>query len=189
MEYEKILSDALTDPENTDFTKLRLSYTSSAGYNPYDYEYEDYSTILDDIENGKYEELCKTLDTILGKNYLNILAHLISAMVYSKIGEHKKSAQHENFAIGLLESILKSGDGHSYDTAFVVISTSEEYAITMIFKLSVISQKLQKHNGRNYDVLTVREGNSEEELDIYFNVDLPLTWLDKRFKSSENKIN
>lgn len=189
MEYEKLLSDALREPENTDFTKLRFSYTSSDGYNPYDREEVDFSTILDDIENGKYEEVCKKLDTILVKNYLNILAHLLAAIVYKKIIDHKKFAQHQSFANGLLGSILKSGDGWSYDTAFVVISTMEEYAITIIFNLSIISQRLEKHNGSNYDILTVCEDKSGKNFDLYFNIDLPVAWLNKQVKSYKDLIN
>ena len=46
------------------------------------------------------------------------------------------------YAAGLLESILESGDGYSFSTAFIVISSDEEYAVMDALGLKPIMQSL-----------------------------------------------
>jgi hypothetical protein len=80
-----------------------------------------------------------------------------------------------------MESVLKSGDGRTPESAYTVISTDEEYAFLGVLGLKMKTQSLIKVKNSSYDLLEVvdKEGNG---MKIYFNIDIPFNWLDNKMK-------
>ena len=89
--------------------------------------------------------------------------------------------------MSLMDSVLRSGDGHSYATAFKVISVDEEYSLLWMLQLEVINQSLESHDGSQFDVMRVKSGKSDQEFVLYFNVDLPKKWLDRQLNTPAEK--
>ena len=106
---------------------------------------------------------------------------IILAAAYRESGDLPNAEKTRQQWMSLVDSILNSGDGRDFATAFKVIAVEEEYAVTRILGLRVIDQSLIAHDGSQFDQLHVKEPKSGKELVLYFNIDLPLNWLNRQF--------
>lgn len=61
----------------------------------------------------------------------------------------------------------------------------EEYAIIRILRLQTAGQSLVTHEGSSFDVMKVRPQKSDETFEIYFNIDLPHSWLQRQFGAAK----
>ncbi|MCV9388940.1 DUF4919 domain-containing protein [Reichenbachiella ulvae] len=112
-------------------------------------------------------------------------------------GDIKGFRNYYTLYFGLIESLIATGDGQGFETAFIVASTSDEYAILHYFGLGSQGQSLHHSEGHSYDVLkTIND--YEEQQDLYFMIDLPFGHLgstlsntgekkDKKKKKRKNK--
>lgn len=164
-----------------DFTALRYSYTKTADYNPYSPD-DKKRAMFEALNNGEFEKAIKHAQAVLEKNYVDMDAHFVCRIAYRETKNTEKQRFHEFVVKGLLDSIYDSGNGQTTETAFVVISTDEEYFFLRAYGFNVIKQSLVKINDRNYDKIDVEERKSGEKIIVYFNVDMPFNWLNKQFK-------
>jgi hypothetical protein len=81
--------------------------------------------------------------------------------------------------LGLIDSILKSGDGLRPETAFKVITVDEEYILLGFLGLKCEGQALLKIEGHAYDRLEVKHGRTGRKKVLFFNVDIPMKWIRK----------
>jgi hypothetical protein len=95
---------------------------------------------------------------------VDIDARVASAIACQKLGRAQEADLHKRWYNGLVDSVLASGDGKTAQTAFVVISVGEEYALLRAMGLESRGQMLVEGG---IDALTV-EGESGTEV-IYFN--------------------
>jgi hypothetical protein len=77
------------------------------------------------------------------------------------------------FIFLLIITAVDSGDGKSLGTAYVVISTHEEYVLPQVLGLKPGQQSLRQQDGHNYDVLRATDPKSNAPVTLYFNVDIP----------------
>jgi len=179
--FEVLLGRLKQFDRSIDFRELRISYAETAEYNPYN-ENKDVKTAMSiALEAKRFEEAFKTAETILGKNYLDLDAHLTCGFVYKELGNSERADFHDFVVRGILRSLMNSGDGKSPETAFQVISISEEYVILDLLNLMMKEQKLVGRNGHQYDVMTAAHRETKETLTVYFNIDIPFDWLNRRF--------
>jgi len=179
-EFEGLLARVKQSDESVDFLKLRRLYAESDGYWPYRDDAEDSMRAAYDASN--YEEALAIAREILARNYMNIEAHFASTITCDALGNAECVAHHGYVARGILRSIASSGDGKTPATAFVVVSTPEEYALARVLGVEVLRQALiRADDGRSYDLLTVRDTHTGEERQLYFNVDLALTATSRIF--------
>ncbi|MBU8893223.1 MAG: DUF4919 domain-containing protein [Bacteroidales bacterium] len=92
-----------------------------------------------------------------------ISAFEIGDSVISKIWYHKYDK--------LIRTILSSGDGKSYETAFLVTQTSEEYEIVHVLGFYPSGQSLVSNKGKNYDLIDLTENEFGLE-SLYFDIDI-----------------
>ena len=115
--------------------------------------------------NGAYDVITKWFN----KCPVDARAHLWAIATLKQLGEMDKAEAHKRWFIGLTDSIIKSGDGKTPQTAFVTISVSEEYALLTRFQLQRVQQSVV--NGPPLvDLLIVEPvGGGSEKQSIYFN--------------------
>jgi hypothetical protein len=94
---------------------------------------------------------------------VDIIAHYLTAGALTELGRQAEAEEHIRWYRGLVESVLASGDGRTPETAFVVISVPEEYAVLRALDLRPVKQALQG----GIDVFTVESGGGTGI--IYFN--------------------
>ena len=159
--YEVLLEKLKNKDQSLDFKDLRLAYTETSHYSPYGSDKESQKAMFAAIKASQRDEVLKQSAATLDRNYLDINAHFGAFLANQGKGVTEKAEFHKFVARGLLDSILNSADGKSMDTAFVVISTDEEYALFSALGLRVTAQALINEKGHNYDKMTA--GRSENK--------------------------
>lgn len=176
-EYEALLERVKKSDASVDFARMRELLTRLDHYNPYDRNREQPMTAF---RAGDLARARMLAEGILAGNYLDLEAHLAAAAMAEQRGDAAAAAHHGYVAQGVLDSILKSGDGKTLDTAFKVISLSEEYAVMRHFGLRVIEQALvHGKEGRSYDLLKGEDSGGGPVREIYFNIDPIMGFLSK----------
>ncbi|MEJ2055939.1 MAG: DUF4919 domain-containing protein, partial [Calditrichaceae bacterium] len=174
--------DSIRNELSDDFFTLRMAYTKTIDYAPYG------STTSDSlkkasrlIETAQYDSAITVIDHIHGVEYVNIPSHLYLGYIYEQLNDSLKSKFHYSIYEGLLNSIYQSGDGNTPKTAYIVISTSEEYQFLHWFNLQFHSQSLMNEDGYSFDLMETSDPDTKEEFKIYFNIKLPYRNLSKMF--------
>ena len=186
MNYE-VLSAKMKEGETLgldDYFKLYISQSSQDSFSPYGQRSNP--QVMEYYKNENFELLAKLKDDVLSTNPLmleDIFKVAIACYVQRDMDNFRTlySAYY-----GLMESILATGNGENYDGAYIVVSTSDEYATLKYFNTGSKMQALQHSGGHSYDVLTsVDEFNQEKE--VYFNIDIPFGHLSKSFSKASGK--
>jgi hypothetical protein len=163
-------------------TELRLSYAASKDYDPYNPAVAEAKKKCSELMKQKafaaaIEEANRGL---LGDKY-NIDLLIAKAAAYRALGNAEKAGEVRQQWMALMDSILSSGDGKDFATAFRVISVDEEYSVLRIMQIERVTQSLVEHDGSQFDILSVKDPDAGREFQLYFNIDLPMQWLNAKF--------
>jgi hypothetical protein len=182
--FREIVERIKKSDATVDFRAARMLYSELESYSPMGGGKGGYTKLIADGENKKALELAReTLKT----NYLDIDAHWAAFAAANNLNDKELAAHHLYVIKGILDSIIKSGDGRSEATAFVVISVSEEYAMLRAFKLRPKGQAALKQDGHDFDVITCFDPARPEtsEAKMYFNTDIIWRGYGTMFKKSD----
>jgi hypothetical protein len=78
-------------------------------------------------------------------NFVHMEAHKIAAFCLKNVGNEEEARREYAMFLGLFSSVLKSGDGKSPETAFVVIAVDEGYSVLETASLTPVKQALVNH--------------------------------------------
>jgi hypothetical protein len=168
--YQSLLERARRGDPELDFTAFRMASADRlAKADAADPKLR--KKMFDALHNDQWAAVIETGNQVLAQNFLDIDAHMFVAQAYEKSGEPEKAKLHRTMGNGLIKSILASGNGRSLETAFVVISVDEEYAVLKHYRLRSEKQALVHAGEHSYDVLTAQTGDTHQEATVYFNID------------------
>jgi hypothetical protein len=170
-EFDELIARVKKDDASVDFSHLRSLYTELDSYGPLSPDAREMVTAL---QEGDYKKALKQVDEILAENYLDTHAHYVGMIAADKLGDTSRSAHHRYVEKGILDSILRSGDGKTPDTAYKVIFISEEYALLRSLGLESQQQDLIETNGHTFDVLSASKPGSKAVVEVWFGID-PIT--------------
>jgi len=175
--YDSLLEKVKKGDRNVDFTELRMAFFESSYYNPYS-PMLTYRPLYGALAQNNYPEAIKIAQSVFEKNFVEVNAHMVAHIAYRETGDTERAAFHRFMADGLLASIKSSNDGKTTDTAFQVISVSEEYGLMRSLELRPIKQSLIENKGHYFDALVVLDKTNQQHT-VYFNVDKPFSWKNK----------
>jgi len=121
----------------------------------------------------EFAKAIEQADVVLANEYVNIDAHVVESAANRELGAMEKADFHRAVWHGLIDSILKSGDGKSPKTAWVVISVHEEYVVLQVLGFTLSQQSLLHQGGHSYDEMKAKNDQDGSEQTFYFNVDIP----------------
>lgn len=169
-----------------DFTQLRLAYTKTSEYDPYDTKTQDIRSEMDAAFNSKdYSNAADLANKLLKRDPLQTDAYVVLDISYEQMGDTSKSRFHHYVANGLIQSVLASGTGHSRNSAFQVISTDEEYIVLNYLGVKLVRQALVEEKDHSFDVMTVHGADNDSTYDLYFNIDLQMNALKDKLKDKQ----
>jgi len=175
------LLDSIRSEKSQDFFTLRMAYTKTKIYDPYDSEIDGLrKEIKLNIKEKKFNKALEIAERILKKRYIDIKTHLYCGEIYKQLNDSAKFNYHNDIYNGLLNSIYFSGDGKGPKTAFIVIEISEEYDLLNWLNLTQSEQYLIIKDGYSFDI--IKAFNENKETELFFNIDLAL----KRFSEEMN---
>jgi hypothetical protein len=171
-DYNTLVDKLKSGDTSIDFKALRIAYSQTRDYSPYGSDRDSQAAMFEAAKSKKYKDAIKEADKILKNNYVDMEAHITEAIAYRELGDTAKADLHKAIGNGLVNSVLNSGDGKSAKTAYVVISTGEEYTILRALGLRPASQSLDHIDGHTFDVMTGTNPKTNETVKIFFNIDI-----------------
>ena len=154
-------------------------------YNPYRLSnYDGLKEALggDEVTEEGWRKAAQVVDEELESDPTNLRFHVYRQMVYSNLygKESQEATDAYNQVIMLFTTIMSSGNGKTPETAFQVISTTDEYGLMDMLGLSLKSQSLVERHGRSYDLMEFQENNYDLE-SLYFDVTVCMEAMHKMF--------
>ncbi|WP_343637169.1 DUF4919 domain-containing protein [Fluviicola sp.] len=92
-------------------------------------------------------EIIRITKQILSIDYTDMMAHKILKQTYKIIGDTTNAARYKTIQFGLLNSIVKNGDGQTCATAWPVIQVKEEYFVLQMVDAQLQEQSVDRKNG------------------------------------------
>jgi hypothetical protein len=177
---QKIRSGDLT----FDWQQYRLASVISGASGSYDW-HPVRERFMQELQHGDIEAALHSADEIRKHNMAEPEGHLLAMLAFQKMGKEQDADFEHDVVAAFLKSIERSGDGRSSETAYVVVSTDEEYAflrLTMQVTLP-LSQSLVTKDGHSFDRLTVKRQDGTEQ-QVWFNVDASMDALHRALSPS-----
>ncbi|MDD5509172.1 MAG: DUF4919 domain-containing protein [Bacteroidales bacterium] len=182
MKYLEMLKHAIAKPDEADFAKLRELYAEWESYFPYSRDEEHGVGLNKALDACDWKTALEDVNFLIRENYLDIEAHSAAEIIYRALGEMEKSGFHGKFSRGMINSILKSGDGLDFKSAYIVVDVREEYVVMKYLGVEPLTQDLvMDENNHQYDVFEVKNLMNGQKSRIHFNVDRPKSWLDQNY--------
>ena len=127
------------------YTEFRESFLESEQFKLASKQIPDLSTLRKEMHDlmrkSKYAEIIDITKKMLNIDYTDMEAHKSLHQTYKILGDVPNSKKYHDIEFGLLNSIIKKGDGKTCQTAWPVIQINEEY-----FILEMLGAKLQKQS-------------------------------------------
>ncbi len=169
-----------------DFTQVRMAYTRTSDYDPYDGTSQDLRSEMDAaFNNNDFSTAIDLAKKLVKRDPMQTDAYIVLDVSYEQTGDTAKSRFHHFVANGLIQSVLASGSGRTRENAFTVISTDEEYIVLNYLGVKLIQQALVEEAKHSYDVMTVKDPDADSSYELYFNIDLPMRALNRQFKDKD----
>ncbi len=141
-DYVKQLEAGQTDIDYQDF---RFSFIESEQFKIAGKKNTAFDSLKKEMyvqmDKSNYPEIIKVTKQMLSIDYTSMIAHKILRQTYKIIGDTISATKYKTIQFGLLNSIVKKGDGKTCETAWPVIQIEEEY-----FILEMVGAKLQKQS-------------------------------------------
>ena len=179
--YEEYLAKLKSGDTNIDYRAMRIAFSQSDDASAFGSDREVRAVMNKALADKKYKNAIKSAEEILKDSYVNPYGHLVCAIAYGELKDTAKADFHKAVYLGLINSILNGADGKTPETAFVVITTEEEYAVMQALKFAVGGQSLQNKNGHTFDVLHGTDPQTGAKLDVWFNIDIVWALENKMF--------
>jgi hypothetical protein len=141
-DYVKKLESGQTDIDYQDF---RFSFIESEQFKIASKKSTEFDNLKKEMyvqmDKSNSQEIIKITKQMLSIDYTSMIAHKILRQTYKIVGDTINAAKYKTIQFGLLNSIVKKGDGKTCETAWPVIQIEEEY-----FILEMVDAKLQRQS-------------------------------------------
>lgn len=105
---------------------------------------------------------------MIESDYTSMIAHKMLVDAYAKLGDSAASRRHQQIEMGLLRSIVKSGDGKTCRTGWKVNQVEEEYfVINYALNMDFVSQSIYNQDGV-CDLMVVKNETITDT--VYFDI-------------------
>lgn len=176
--YAALLEQVKQADPNFDFTALRMAYAGSEDYDPYSFSaMATKKTMYAALDDKDYETALELANQMLETNYISPDAHVAALYACEGLGQAQEAEFHRYVLKGLIASIMSSGDGKSEETAYVVVLIDEEYLLLDVLGIEHSGQQLAEKDGHMFDMFEGMEKKTNTPVTLYFNVDIPLRWM------------
>lgn len=169
MHFAQIVQLAQRNIRAVDFGALRLAYTELPTYAPYALP-PDLSPLQREISARKWAQAALVGSTLLEADMLNMEVHRMLSHIMRELGAPGLARWHFNFALGMVRSLLESGNGRSFEAAYKPISLMEEYEAIRALDLIPARQRMVFQEDKPYDVWSVRDRDGQPAGEVYFEI-------------------
>jgi hypothetical protein len=181
-----VLLRHMADGQPMDATELRFAFARSALYSPYGTTVEDMvREAFGLLEAGRAEEALSRSREAIGMCFVCGGAHLAALNACMKLGNVEAARGHAGVARALQSSICPGEDSGTEACPCRVISISEERYYVNMLGHQVTGQGLVFTEQGPLDRLDVLDPETGESYDLYFDVSIPMGWLQQSLEADE----
>jgi hypothetical protein len=170
----------------TDFLGMRLAYFNSSLFSPTGVNFALKDSLYAAIDSKKFDAGKIYLDSLLKKYFPVIPVQLWAETYYLAKGDTAMAKIHGKYYDELLNALLKSGDGYSVKTGYIVIDIAEEYELMEVWKMNFEEQRLIDSDSNSFDYITAKNTETGKSEAIYFNITLIQKKLAERLMKKVN---
>lgn len=166
-DFTTLAHAAESDPDSADFAALRQAYVESAVYRPF--KHIPQSKLMQ-ITNtaANFAEVANSCQAFLEANPMDLEARLMLGTAQANAGETVQAEKNKRFAEKMIDAILATGDGKSFERAFQVVAEAEVWTVLRSFEIRAKGQTRHQTGNKTYDVFDGVIG--ERAVQVYFDV-------------------
>jgi hypothetical protein len=163
--YVKQLENGKTD---IDYTDLRNSFLESNQFSKNGMNYDSLrKKVYTAIKDNNYQRVISLTKAMLSIDYTSMFAHMYLQKTYSILGDTINRNKYHDIEFGLINSIIKSGDGLTCETGWHVTQIEEEYfIINVVIGANFQKQSTSTSKKNACDKMTVK--TEDGEIKTYF---------------------
>ena len=162
-----------TDLKEDELILLYYGSTFLPGYQPKqaDREVEKIAKLMGEMD---FDAGLKVGESLLKKYPVEARLYMLTGYAAKKTGDRKKSKFYYKKYADLVRVPMYSGTGESFDKAYVVRSTSDEFLIVNQKNLEMLKMEVRYNNKRPFDKMILSpKSNPKDKKEVYFNTYLP----------------
>jgi hypothetical protein len=154
-EYRDKYSDFVRQLEagktEIDYTEFRHSFLESEQFKMIANQTPDLKTLRGKLpelmKKSSYGEIIDVAKKMLSLDYTDMGAHKILQQTYKILGDTANAKKYHDIEFGLLNSVVKKGDGKTCRSGWPVIQVEEEYFILAMLNAKVRKQSIDNTGG------------------------------------------
>lgn len=136
---------------NINYTEFRQSFLESEQFRASSNQKPDLGalrkTMHELMKSSKYAEVIEVANKMLNIDYTDMEAHKVLRQTYKILGDAANAKKYHDIEFGLLNSIVKKGDGKTCQTGWPVTQIAEEYFILEMLGAKLVKQTLDNTSG------------------------------------------
>jgi hypothetical protein len=121
-------------------------------------------------DNKEWKKALKLADSLLNNYPVCLMGHVEMCHAYNSLQDTIKAKQHKIIYERLGNMILKTGDGKSMETAYVVTGLKDVEVLTQIQRMRIIKRIIKRKQKQTFEIVTVFK--NFEQFDLYFDTSL-----------------
>jgi len=149
--YSKFVKQLEAGQTNINYREFRESFLESEQFKIVGKQKPDLDTLRKTLhelmKKSKYDEVINVGKKMLSIDYTDMEAHKILQQTYKILGDASNQKKYHDIEFGLLNSIVKRGDGKTCRTAWPVIQVTEEYFILEMLGAKILQQSIDNADG------------------------------------------
>lgn len=149
--YSKLATQLEAGQTDINYTEFRSSFLESEQFKAAGRQSSDLvalrKTMHQLMKSSKYPEIVAITKKMLSIDYTDMEAHKILQQSYKFLGDTTNRNKYHEIEFGLLNSIVKKGDGKTCQTAWPVIQITEEYFILEMLGAKLLAQTIDNRGG------------------------------------------
>jgi hypothetical protein len=149
--YSKLVEKLEAGQTNINYREFRESFLESEQFKVVARQKPDLGTLREAMhelmKKSKYAEVVDVAKKMLSIDYTDMEAHKVLQQTYKILGDTLNRDKYHDIEFGLLNSIVKGGDGKTCQTSWPVIQVTEEYFILDVMGAKLLKQSVDNSGG------------------------------------------
>jgi hypothetical protein len=149
--YSELVKKLESGQTDINYKEFRESFIESEQFKIASTKSKEFDSLKKEMytqmEKENFPEVISVTKKMLNIDYTSMIAHKILRQTYKIIGDTVKAAKYKTIQFGLLNSIVKNGDGKTCATAWKVIQVQEEYFILQMIGARLLKQSTDYSGG------------------------------------------
>jgi Tfp pilus assembly protein PilF len=184
--FPTLLSRFKNSPDSLGMDEYFMIYYGNALQEGFSSMKESIKTSSELYKKKEYEECLRVAQQEIDEDPSNIDAYFYAAISDYELKNYQEYSKYISIYHYFMMALTSSGNGQSFETAFIVTNVHDEYIIVDYLGFESAGQSLQHKEGHAFDILHTTDKDQNNQ-DLYFNIDKHWESLSKSFGSFDSK--